>query len=149
MGMTEGPTEPTAPDVPETPATPAPSPPPSNRPKLGNWIGVAFIVFVVGILMVTAMFLVGLTGPGGFTGVRVSATGCWTGTITTGISTEIVDGCGDRDVAFECDGSVTAIFNKAEGDSSTLSVEIAVSGQNLGSSSTFLPYGVATTSATC
>ncbi len=146
MGMTEGPPEPTAP---ETPAAPAPSPPPSNRPRLGNWIGVALIVFAVGILLVTAVFLAGLTGPAGFTGVRVSATGCWTGTVTSGLSTEVVDGCEDQDIAFVCDGSITAIFNKMEGDSSTLSVEIAVSGQNVASSSTFLPYGVATTSATC
>ncbi len=110
---------------------------------------IAIAVVVVLVIGAVAVFMSLGSGPGGFTGFRVSGSGCWSGAFGNVGSQSSIDGCGSRDITMQCDGVLSGVVQKNDDSGWTLTLQVLSNGKVLKSSSTSAGYGVASAAASC
>ena len=126
----------------------------SGPPKRGKWplvIVVAVMVLVIlGVVVALSIRLgPGGLGPGGFTGFRVSGSGCWSGAFGNFGSSSSIDGCGSREIPMRCDGCLSGVVQKNDDGSWTLTLQVVSNGRLLKSSTTSAQYGLASAADSC
>ncbi len=126
------------------PATPGLTPLPM---RIGGTSAQRLLLFaaiaVVIVAAVGAVIALALSGPGGFSGIRVLAptNGCWSGAISGPGSMSSVDGCGPKDYPLSCGGAAIVSLIKNDAGSWILTAEIVSNGRVVQESSTSTPYG--------
>lgn len=129
---------------------PAVSEAPSRKtPKKSAAGPIALVIIAIFIIAGIAYALSGSPGPGGFTGFRVSGSGCWSGAFGNLGSTNSIDGCGSKDIPMHCDGVLSGVAQKNDDGGWSLSLQVLSNGRVIESASTSAAYGVATAAGSC
>lgn len=111
----------------------------------------AVVVVMIVLAIVGAALALAFSGPGGFTGFRVSApaAGCWHGTAGDPGSPANVSACGALEVPAVCGGFLSASLVKDDNATWTLSVLLYVNGQVAQEGSTSDPGGAVSVASAC
>ena len=121
--------------------------------QIGGLGGVIVIVVLsISAVIATAIMLSSnpLGGPSdGFTGFRISASGCWSGAFGNIGSSSSIGGCGSRDIAWRCDGVLSGVAQKDDDGPWTLTLQVFVGGRIAEAASTSESYGVASAASSC